>query len=67
MDNIVAKKYLNVGSRCMAMFFGGMAMLAFMNETLYFTNIKYAYVAQILCFVSLLLLYGLEAFQERLV
>jgi hypothetical protein len=67
MDNIVAIKYLDFVSRCTAMFFGGMAMLVFMNETLYLTNIKYSYVGQIAAFVCLLLLYALEAFKERLV
>ncbi|MDQ1254037.1 MAG: hypothetical protein QG646_3251 [Euryarchaeota archaeon] len=67
MDKIVAIKYLDFCSRCAAMFFGGIAMLVFMNETLYLTNIKYSYVAQLLAFVSLLLLYALEAFKERLV
>ncbi|MPM70964.1 hypothetical protein SDC9_117927 [bioreactor metagenome] len=67
MDNIVAKKYVDFMSRCTAMFFGGMAILLLMNETLYLTNIKYPYVAQILAFICLLLLYALEAFKERLV
>lgn len=67
MDSVTASKYLDFSSRCTAMFFGGMAMLAFMNETLYLTNIKYPYVAQITAFVFLLLLYALDAFKERLV
>ncbi len=67
MENFVAKKYLDFGSRCTAMFFGGMTMLVFMNDTLYFANIKYSYVAQMLAFVCLLMLYALEAFKERLV
>lgn len=67
MESFVAVKYLDFGTRCIAMFFGGMAMLVFMNETLYLTNIKYSYVAQILAFVCLIVLYALEAFKERLV
>lgn len=65
MDDIELSKYLGIGSRCAAMFFGAMAMLIFMSEELYLENEMYPYVAQILAVASFLLLYLFEHFKER--
>lgn len=66
MNSFLLLKYLNIASKCFAMFFGGMAMLVFMDEELYILNQLYPYVAQGLAFTTFLLIGLFESVKERL-
>lgn len=66
MNKFLLSKYLNIGSKCTAMFFGGMLMLVFMNEELYTLNQLYPHTAQILTLATFLLIGFFEYVKERL-